>query len=90
VKGIGRGKKRCGGTGRGGKRHEVVGRDSKQWGGTGSSVEGQGEVGRDSKRWEGTGSGEEGQEVVGSTREECGRIWRVGDGLGEVGRNWES
>ena len=47
-------------------------------------------VGRDSVRWEEIGSGEEGQEVVGSTTEECGRIGRVGDGLGEVGRNWES
>ena len=45
---------------------------------------------RDSERLGGTGSVEEGQEVVGSTREECGRIGRVRDGLGEVGRNWES
>jgi len=46
-------------------------------------------LGRDSERWEKIGSGEEGQEVVGSNREECGRIGRVGDGLGEVRRNWE-
>ena len=47
-------------------------------------------MGKDSERWEEIGSGEEGQEVVWSYREECGRIGRDGDGLGEVGKNWES
>ena len=64
-------------------------RDRERWEGTSRGEEGQGAVGRD-KRWEALGSGEEGQELVGSNREECGRIGRVGDGLGEVGRNRES
>ena len=61
-----------------------MGRDRGRWEGTAR------EVRRDSERWEEIGSGEEGQELVGSNREECGRIGEVGDGLGEVGKNWES